>query len=269
MRVSLRERKKFRSFRNPLDIRLMQLVTRWLLLIFTGAALAGTVHWVTHLPLFDIQNITISGEVQHHNEASLRAHIAPHLKGTLFTIDLGDVKNVFQNVPWVRNAVVRREFPNTLKVVLQEHRAAAYWGSDNAQRLINNYGEVFDANTGEVEEETLPHLNGPEGRGLDVLNMYYAISPYFNRAKIPIDELELNPGGGWRAMVETGAIVEIGHGDLNQILSKVQQFTDTIPHVTARYTRQMAALEYADLRHQNGYAIRLSGITTAVDASKK
>lgn len=269
MRVSLRDVRERRKPRNPLDIRLMQLITRWLLGIFSVAALAGSVHWVTHLPLFDIQHIAISGEVQHHNEATLRAHVTPYLKGNLFTIDLGEVKNVFQNVPWVRSAVVRREFPNTLKVVLQEHRAAAYWGTDNAQRLINHYGEVFDANTGEIEEETLPHLNGPDGRGLDVLNMYYAIAPYFNRAKIPIDELELSAGGAWRAVIETGALVEIGHGDANQILSKVQQFTDTIPYVTARYTRPMAALEYADLRHQNGYAIRLSGITTAVDASKK
>lgn len=265
MRVSLRERKP----RKPLDIRLMQLITRWLLGVLSVTALAGTVHWVTHLPLFDIQHIAITGEVQHHNEATLRAHVAPHLQGTFFTIDLDEVKHVFQNVPWVRNAVVRREFPNTLKVTLQEHRAVAYWGTDKAQRLINNYGEVFDANTGEVEEETLPHLNGPDGRGLDVLNMYYAIAPYFNRAKIPIDELELNPGGGWRVILETGATVEIGHGELNQILSKVQQFTDTIPYVTARYTRPTTALEYADLRHQNGYAIRLSGITTAVDSSKK
>lgn len=265
MRVSLRERKP----RKPLDIRLMQLITRWLLGVLSVTALAGTVHWVTHLPLFDIQHIAITGEVQHHNEATLRAHVAPHLQGTFFTIDLDEVKHVFQNVPWVRNAVVRREFPNTLKVTLQEHRAVAYWGTDKAQRLINNYGEVFDANTGEVEEETLPHLNGPDGRGLDVLNMYYAIAPYFNRAKIPIDELELNPGGGWRVILETGPTVEIGHGELNQILSKVQQFTDTIPYVTARYTRPTTALEYADLRHQNGYAIRLSGITTAVDASKK
>ncbi len=269
MRVTLRGGRRNPPRHNPFDIRIMQLITRWLLGIFSVAAVVGTVHWLIHLPLFDIQHIAISGEVEHNNEASLRAYVAPQLKGTFFTIDLGDVKNVFQNVPWVRSAVVRREFPNTLKVVLQEHRAVAYWGSNNTQRLINNYGEVFDANTGEVEEETLPHLNGPDGRGLDVLNMYYAIAPYFNRAKIPIDELELSPGGGWRAIVETGATVEIGHGELHQILSKVQQFTDTIPHVTARYTRQMAALEYADLRHQNGYAIRLSGITTAVDASKK
>lgn len=254
----------------PLDVRLMQLITRWLMLVFVGIVLVTAVRWVIRLPVFDIQHITISGEVQHHNEASLRAQIAPQLKGTFFSIDLAQVRTIFQNVPWVRSAVVRREFPNSLNVILQEHRAVAYWGTDNEMRLINNYGEVFDANTGEVEEETLPRLNGPEGRGLDVLNMYYAIAPYFDRAKIPIDELELSLGGGWRAVLDSGAVIELGHGSIPNIVPKVQQFTDTVSYVTARYTRQTIALESADLRHQNGYAIRLSGITTtAVDASKK
>ncbi|MEN9373287.1 MAG: hypothetical protein RIR79_839 [Pseudomonadota bacterium] len=251
--------------RNPflaLDIRLMQLITRWLLLVFTLAALVSLARWVMHLTVFDIQHISISGNVQHHTEASLRSQITPHLKGTFFTLNLNEVKNVFQNVPWVRSAVIRREFPNTLRVILQEHHAVAYWGADNEQRLINNYGEVFDANTGELEEETLPRLHGPEGRGLEVLNMYYAITPYFDRAKIPLDELELSQGGGWRVVLDTGAVVELGHGEKAQIIPRVQQFTDTIPYVTARYTRPLMALEYADLRHQNGYAIRLSGITT-------
>lgn len=80
MRVSLRERKP----RKPLDIRLMQLITRWLLGVLSVTALAGTVHWVTHLPLFDIQHIAITGEVQHHNEATLRAHVAPPSSGYIF-----------------------------------------------------------------------------------------------------------------------------------------------------------------------------------------
>ena len=68
--------------------------------------------------------------------------------------------------PWGK-AVVRREFPNRLQVVLQEHQAVAYWGSDSELRLINSYGEVFEANVGEVEAEMLPQLDGPEGQAAD------------------------------------------------------------------------------------------------------
>jgi len=44
-------------------------------------------------------------------------------------------------------AVVRRQFPNRLSVVLQEHQAVAYWGAERESLLINSYGEVFEANS--------------------------------------------------------------------------------------------------------------------------
>jgi cell division protein FtsQ len=40
--------------------------------------------------------------------------------------------------------------------------------------------------------------------------------------------------------------------------------------VISRYGRQASAIEAADLRHENGYAIRLRGVSTVVaDGPKK
>jgi cell division protein FtsQ len=36
-----------------------------------------------------------------------------------------------------------------------------------------------------------------------------------------------------------------------------------------RYARPLSALESADLRHENGYAIRLRGVTTLTDMAAK
>ena len=75
--------------------------------------------------------------------------------------------------------MVRREFPNRLQVELQEHQAVAYWGSEGDCALINSYGEVFEANVGEVEQDRLPRLSGPEGQGVEVLAMYRALAPLY------------------------------------------------------------------------------------------
>jgi cell division protein FtsQ len=90
--------------------------------------------------------------------------VAPRLAGNFFTVDLGATRAVFESVPWVRRALVQREFPNRLKVVLQEHKPVAFWGAEGDARLVNNFGEVFEANQGDVEAEDLPVLNGPRGR---------------------------------------------------------------------------------------------------------
>ena len=49
----------------------------------------------------------------------------------------------------VRQAMVRREFPNSLSVDLYEHEPVAYWGHESESRLVNRQGEVFSANFGE------------------------------------------------------------------------------------------------------------------------
>jgi cell division protein FtsQ len=254
----------------PMDVRLMNTTALVLLLAFVVYGAVTASRWVAGLSVFDIQRIVVVGDVNHNNAVTLRANVAPRLSGTFFSMDLQRVRAAFEAVPWVRHAVVRREFPNRLQVVLQEHQAVAYWGLDSELRLINNYGEVFEANVGEVEQDTLPRLNGPEGQGVEVLTMYRALVPLFEQMEMSVDELVLSVGGSWHVLLDGGASMELGRGSVADVTARVRRFLMTLTQVTSRYGRQANALESADLRHDNGYAIRLRGVsTTAVAVPKK
>jgi cell division protein FtsQ len=220
--------------------------------------------------VFAIHGITVSGEVTHSNAITLRANVAPRLSGTFFTLDLTTARLAFEAVPWVRHAVVRREFPNRLKVLLQEHQAAAYWGTEGESRLVNNFGEVFEANVDEVEQEALPRLSGPDGQAAQVLAMYQILRPLFEVMDMKLDQVELTVHGGWRARLDSGAAIELGGGSVTEVLARTQRFLKTLTQVTSRYGRKPDALETADLRHEEGYAIRLRGVTTlAANVQKK
>jgi len=250
----------------PADVKLMNMTASVLFLAFVVLGALATVRWVVRLPVFDVKGITVTGDVTHNNAVTLRANVAPRLVGTFFSMDLPRVRAAFEAVPWVRHAVVRRQFPNRLQVVLQEHRAVAYWGSDNELRLINSFGEVFEANVGEVEQDALPSLNGPEGQGAEVLAMYRAVAPLFEQMEMPVDGLELSVGGSWRVLLDTGAAIELGRGGIAEVSARVRRFLATLTQVTSRYARHANAVESADLRHENGYAIRLRGVSTVVAA---
>lgn len=256
----------------PLDVKLTNMTASVLFMVLLVLGAVATVRWVVRLPAFDIKGIVVVGDVSHNNALTLRANVAPRLAGTFFSIDLGRVRAAFEAVPWVRHAVVRREFPNKLQVTLQEHQAVAYWGVDGELRLINSHGEVFEANVDEVEQDELPRLNGPEGQGAEVLAMYRQLQPLFTPMDLPVDELELSSGGSWRLGLDSGATIELGRGSGADILARVQRFLKTLTQVTSRYARHPNALESADLRHDNGYAIRLRGVSTtaptAVTAKK-
>ncbi len=249
----------------PSDIRLMNALTMVFGLAFVALAMTLVVAWLARQSLFSLSAISVQGDVTHNNAVSLRANVAPRLAGNFFTVDLARTRAVFESVPWVRKAVVQREFPDRLKVVLQEHRAIAYWGPEGDTKLVNTFGEVFEANQGDVELEDLPQLNGPQGQAGLVLQAYTTLSPLFEKLDAVLEGLELTVQGSWRARLDSGAELELGHGSLADIQARAVRFVSTVTQVSSRFGRD---LESADLRYGNGYAIRLRGVTTFDPAVK-
>jgi cell division protein FtsQ len=254
----------------PIDVKLMNMATWVLGVAFVVLCVTALTRGVSRLAIFDIAGISVSGEMNHNNAVTVHANVAPRLSGTFFTVDLARVRAVFESLPWVRRAVVRRDFPNRLRVELQEHHPVAYWGSEGEVRLINSYGEVFEANVGEIEQDNLPKLSGPDGQSAEVLAMYRTVAPLFEKVDLPVDQLEVSGGGSWRLQLDSGAAIEMGRGGVDEVSARVNRFLKTLTQVTSRYGRQTSAIESADLRHENGYAIRLRGVSTVVaDVAKK
>ena len=245
-----------------LDVRLMNAAAIVLFAVFVLACALAFTRWVASNKVFAFQGITVIGDVNHCNTATVRAHVVSRVKGTFFSMDLGSTRDAFEAIPWVRKAVVHRDFPNHLRVKLQEHQVVAYWGDESEQRLLNSYGEVFDANTGEVEQYGLPRLNGPQSQSAQVLAAYRLMEPQFTLLNLSIESLNLSVQGSWRITLAGGALIEAGRGDSEELAKRTQAFLKTLTRVVARYSRPLSALESADLRHENGYAIRLRGVST-------
>jgi cell division protein FtsQ len=58
----------------------------------------------------------------------------------------------------------------------------------------------------------------------------------------------------------------MGSGGRDEVVERCNRFLKTLTQVTSKYGRQSTAIESADLRHENGYALRLHGVTTQVAA---
>ncbi len=254
----------------PFDVRLMNLGAAALFVLFGVLLLAAGGWWALRHPIFSIGAITVQGDVAHNNAVTLRANVTPRLAGNFFTVDLGAAREAFEAVPWVRSAVVRREFPNRLRVSLEEHRAVALWGAEGEGRLVNNFGEVFEANAGEVEADELPRLSGPKEKAALVLAMYQALKPVFDTLELGVNDLTLTARGSWQVQLDNGGQVELGRGTPEEVMARTQRFVQTLTQATSRYSRRPDALLSADLRHGDGYAVRLKGVgTTSADGAKR
>jgi cell division protein FtsQ len=252
----------------PFDVKLMNLTATLVFAVFGVVLLAAGAWWVLRQPFFPIAGIKVDGEVTHNNAVTLRANVAPQLAGNFFTVDLARARTAFESVPWVRKAVVRREFPNKLRATLTEHVPVAHWGDEAGSKLVNGFGEVFEANVAEVDDQ-LPRLDGPVDQAGQVLGMYRLLAPLFQPYELSVVELGLSSRGSWHVLLDSGALVELGRGRSEEVVARTERFLRTVSQVAAQYGRTVTSVEGADLRHNEGYALRMRGVTTVVNDPKK
>jgi cell division protein FtsQ len=254
----------------PVDVRLMNGAAVFLGLAACVMSLGWMLKWALAQPVFAVSRIVVEGDTLHHNALTLKANVGGRISGNFFTLDLNQARQVFESVPWVRKATVRREFPNRLRVILQEHRSMAYWGADSESRMVNSLGEVFEANAGDTEAEELPRLVGVDGQSARLLVMYTQLSQIMQPLDTAVEQLELSVRGAWRMSLDSGTQVELGSGEPSDVIARLQKFINTHAQVLKAYQRSgMEKVESVDLRHNEGYAIRISGVSTQPAGDKK
>ena len=251
----------------PVDVRLMNAIAAIVFTLALVAMAARGLMWVAGRPQFQFSDVRLEGDLQRNSVTTVRANAMPHLAGSFFTMDLARTRAAFEQVPWVRHAVVRRVWPNQLVVSLEEHQPVALWeGDENSDKMVNSHGEVFEANVGDVEDDSLPQFAGPDGTSAQVLDMYRRLQPMFATMDVEMTALRLSGRGSWHVDLDDGATVELGRGTQDEVAERTQRFIRTVPQVLHKFNN--APLESADLRHAEGYAVKLKGLSVNADAKQ-
>jgi cell division protein FtsQ len=198
---------------------------------------------VVHLPIFPLREVKVDGQLHHVNREQVKLIAAKHLKGNFFTLDLVEVRNAFEKLPWARNVSLRRRWPDKLEVVIEEHQALARWGSI---ALVNTHGELFHAASG----SELPMFYGPGDGVIEVASQFADFSKTLKKANLEIANLSLTPRRAWQITTTDGMVVELGREQMQPRLEKfVSVYSNTIAGMNMKVT-------YADLRYPNGFAVR-------------
>jgi cell division protein FtsQ len=258
---------------SPWDVRLMQVATRWTLVLAALTVVALVLTWLLRQGSFAIQRIWLDAELHRTSVATIRANALPRLEGNFFTLDLQAARRAFESVPWVRQAEVQRHWPGQLRVRLTEHKAVALWESTDSRerrddRLVGQDGSVFQANPGDVEDDNLPVFRGPDGASAQMWALYKPLSETLapigrltgGSQQAGIRSLQLSSKGSWSAELDTGTRLELGRGTQAEVLARTESFVRTLPQAVAPFRRPVL---YADLRHAEGYALRLAGVSTS------
>lgn len=200
--------------------------------------------------LFPLREVTVLGARQ----AQTRQAIGPvvrGLKGGFFTLDLDAARLAFEELPWVRQATVRRIWPNRLVVEVEEHVPAAAW---NGQQMLNVQGERFPVRPW----PGLPRVHAPEGSEREVARRLAEFHALLDPAGWRIEALQFSPRGAWRLTLEDSrpeptrprVSLELGR---ERLAERVRRFVIFYPAAVER----LGPLTQIDLRYPNGFAARV------------
>lgn len=215
------------------------------------AVLYGAAYYAVHLPgLLPLQSVRLSAPLQRVAAAEVLRTVRSETNGNFFTVDIEHVRQSLEKLPWVRSAGIRREFPHSLVVDMEEHQALAHW---NSVALVNQHGEVFVVGTDRVAEskQKLPDFSGPDGASAEVAQHYAQFSRQLAQLNLDAVQLALSARHAWQLRLNNGMVLELGREDMQQRLARfvAVQRTEDI-----RQRTEGAA--YVDLRYRNGFAVK-------------
>lgn len=223
------------------------------LLFFIGGALLlwAAVLIVQRLPWFPLRQVIVVDAPQRVSPAQLEQVARTAINGNFFTVDLAAAQATFEQLPWVRHAGLRRQWPDGLLLTLEEQQPVARWlPLDGETRLVNRQGEVFAAETSLV----LPTFAGPADAAPRMLARYTEFSAALNRIQRRPVALTLSSRESWRVTLDDGMVLTLGR-DLPQapLSSRLNRF---IEYYATTQTR-LHGVALVDLRYPNGFALRV------------
>lgn len=234
--------------------RLLNLTSNALFVVAGLLALwiAGTA--LVHAPVFGLRSMQVRGSLVHVDRSQIVNALQGRVSGTFFTVDLENLRSLFEAIPWVRRAEIRRLWPDRLEVRLEEHQAIARWGRREDGRLVNHHGELFNASS----EAALPHFAGPPGSEGEVTRHYGEFREALSRLGLEPRQVLLSDRRSWQLRLDNGLVLQLGR-DLakDPVRVRLGRFVEAYPNTLGAMNRR---LDYVDLRYPDGFALRVPGM---------
>lgn len=120
-------------------------------LLFAATGIAGvisadrvgeTLTWVSSTSGLAIESVRITGQTETSEIAVLnRLELQP--EASLAFFDLAAARERVETLPWVENATLRKIYPGTLKIMIDERKPYVLWQRDQELSIIDDTGRII------------------------------------------------------------------------------------------------------------------------------
>ena len=203
--------------------------------------------WLTGRALMPIRYVRVEGTFQHLKPTDVRQALLPFVVDAgWFSVALSPISTAAESLPWVDSAQVRRIWPDTLVVRIDEQRPIVRWRNDS---LLNERGERFTPETIKAFP-ALPLLHGRDGQEKELFSMLKKVTPEFAERGLTVATLSVSERRAWTIRLTDGLLIKMGR---QRPWKALDRFLRALPLLQEERIR---AIESVDLRYPNGFAVR-------------
>lgn len=226
----------------------------FLLMVLCALFIGGRMilRWMQDPQRLPISQLIVTGERRYTHDDDIRqAILSLGTPGTFMTQDVNTIQRQIKRLPWIKQASVRKQWPNELKIHLEEYRPAAYWDTHN---LIDNQGNIFSVPAERMtrQEQPLISLSGPADSQLLVLQQAREMSQALAQARFTLRAAAMTARYSWQVTLENGITLDLGRGDRMQ---RLQRFITLYPLLQQQEQQTDKQIHYVDLRYDAGAAV--------------
>lgn len=244
---------------------LMTAVSDLLFVAAAAALLVALVLWGARLPIFPLREVVVTHELREVRRSEVEQSLAGRLRGNFFSINLENLRQSLEQLPWVRHAEVRRQWPSRIEVSIEEHLPVAFWGNTTGQ-LVNSYGEVFAASLSVEPTVPMPILIGPLGLAPEMLEYYEQAGEVLKPLGRTPSTLTVSPRLALQLRLDDGMVVELGRQQAKTpVRERLERFVEYYPSVLAAARQRPSVV---DMRYPNGFALRVAAASATENKGK-
>lgn len=206
--------------------------------------------WMEDAQRLPLSKLVVTGERHYTRNDDIRQSIlALGAPGTFMTQDVNIIQSQIERLPWIKQASVRKQWPDELKIHLVEYVPIARW---NDQHMMDTDGNAFSVPSDRTNKQILPMLYGPEGSESEVLQGYRDMGQVLAKDKFTLKEAAMTARRSWQVTLSNDIKLNLGRGDT---MKRLARFVELYPVLQQQAQVDRKEISYVDLRYDSGAAV--------------
>lgn len=216
--------------------------------------------------LFPVTNVDVLGTVDYENRDALKQVVYLYVEQGFYGLNIDDVRQSLEQLPWVVHAQVSRVWPGRIEVRVEEHEPAARWNDDS---LISKRLELLVPPQLQVDSEryeqwrelfsTLPRVYGAPGRHSILLVAHRNYQRSLARIGVSLDVLREDGRLSQTLELSSEVTVQLGYEDrelrMNRFLDVYERLVGRPDRTASKGDGNARGPVTFDMRYSNGFAL--------------